>query len=110
MFSEHLLCGSTGESKSPLTLRAYVVVQTQEECKTANNTHDENIVTIEVMVTILSAEEVAYTFLCLSMQQAFKHEFSKRIFWLKVWKCLQPPGGNYIIDIFIISSLSLVLT
>ena len=80
MFSEHLLCGSTGESKSPLTLRAYVVVQTREECKTASNTHDENIVTIEVMVTILSAEEVAYTFLCLSMQQAFKHEFSKRIF------------------------------
>ena len=68
MFSEHLLCGSTGESKSPLTLRVYVVVQPREECMTANNTHDENIVTTEVMVTILSAGEVSYTFLCLSMQ------------------------------------------
>lgn len=56
MFSERLLCDSTAESKSPLTLRAYVVVQTREECMTANNIHDENIVTTEVMVTILSAE------------------------------------------------------
>lgn len=56
MFSKHLLSGSTGESKSPLTLRAYVVVQTREECMKANNIHDENIVITDVMVTILGAE------------------------------------------------------